>query len=101
MSEAPVVLNVHMQAVPGRERDLEAQLRGLLEPTRKEPGCLAYELHADPENPGKFMFYEKFESQAALDSHLASPHFQKFLVYREAHGDPVASAMVTRWCAIA
>lgn len=98
MSESPVVLNVHMQAVPGREHDLQAQLRGLLEPARKEPGCLAYELHGDPENPGKFMFYEKFESQAALDAHLA--HFQKFVAYR-AQGDPVASAVVTRWRAIA
>ena len=72
MTETAVVLNVHMQAVSGRERDLENQLRALLEPTRKEPGCLVYELHCDPENPGKFMFYEKFKSQAALDLHVVA-----------------------------
>jgi quinol monooxygenase YgiN len=97
MSETPIVLSVHMQAVAGRERDLETQLRALLMPTRNEPGCLAYELHSDPGNPGKFMFYEKFQSQAALDAHLASPHFKRFLAYREAQGDPVDSAIVTRW----
>lgn len=101
MTETAVVLNVHMQAVSGRERDLENQLRALLEPTRKEPGCLVYELHGDPENPGKFMFYEKFKSQAALDLHVSSPHFKKFLDYRSAHSDPVASTVVTKWVAIA
>ena len=97
MNEDAIVLNVYMQAVVGREGDLEAQLRMLIEPSRKEPGCLGYELHVDPESPGKFMFYEKFENQAALDSHIVSPHFKQFLSYREAHADPVASAVVTRW----
>jgi quinol monooxygenase YgiN len=97
MSEAPIVLNVHMQAAAGRERDLEIQLRELVEPTRKEQGCLVYELHIDPENLGKFMFYEKFRNQTALDTHVASPHFKRFLAYREAHGDPVATTVVTRW----
>jgi quinol monooxygenase YgiN len=96
MSDA-LVLNVHMQAQAGRERDLETQLRALLEPTRKEPGCLAYELHKDPENPGKFMLYEKFKDQAALDLHLDTPHFKKFLAYRGAGVDPIATVVVTRW----
>jgi quinol monooxygenase YgiN len=95
-----IVLNVHMKAVPGRERELESELRALLVPTRKELGCLTYELHRDGEDPHRFMFYEKFESQAALDAHIHSPHFQKFLAYRAAGSDPVASADVTRWSVI-
>ena len=101
MSDENIVLNVHMRAVPGRERELESELRALLVPTREERGCLAYELHRDREDPHKFMFYEKFESQAALDAHVQSPHFQKFLAYRAASSDPVAVADVTRWSVIA
>jgi quinol monooxygenase YgiN len=100
MSEIPIVLNVHMEAVPGREKELGIQLRALLVPTRGEPGCIVYELHLDPENPAKFMFYEKFKSQAALDEHVNSAHFQKFLAYRKDHGDPVAVTHVTRWHAV-
>jgi quinol monooxygenase YgiN len=100
MSNESIVLNVHMQAVPGRERELESELRALLVPTRKELGCLSYELHRDRENPHKFMFYEKFDSQAALDAHIHSPHFQKFLAYRATGSDPVAAAEVTRWSVI-
>jgi quinol monooxygenase YgiN len=99
MSDSVIILNVHFVAVPGREEDLGRELRALVEPTRKEPGCLAYELHSDPEDPTKFMFFEKFASQAALDTHVAAPHFKKFLDYR-AKGDPVESATVTRWRAV-
>jgi quinol monooxygenase YgiN len=97
MSEANIVLNVHMEAVPGREKELESALRALLQPTRLEPGCLVYELHGDPEHPGKFMFYERFKSQAALDEHVNSPHFKKFSAYRAANEDPVAVVNVIRW----
>jgi quinol monooxygenase YgiN len=96
MSDGDIILNVHMEAVPGREQDLERELRALLAPTRREPGCVAYELHRDPEDPAKFMFFEKFKSQAALDEHVNAPHFRNFLSYR-AKSDPVAATTVTRW----
>ena len=97
MGAEQVILNVHMEAVPGREEDLARELRRLLAPTRSEAGCLAYWLHEDPEHPGKFMFYEKFVDQAALDAHLKTPHFQQFQDYRQKHGDPVGNTQVTRW----
>jgi len=75
MEDDDVILNVHIEAVPGHEESLADQLLALVAPTRKETGCLVYELHRDWQNPGKFMFYERFASQAALDEHLASPYF--------------------------
>jgi quinol monooxygenase YgiN len=101
MDDTVIVLSVHMDAVAGREQELEKELHALLDPTRNEPGCLAYEVHRDPERPGKFMFYEKFQNQAALDAHLDSPHFRKFVNYRSAGEDPVALVNVTTWSAIA
>ena len=92
-----IALEVHMEAVPGREDELVAQLTALLAPSREEAGCLAYQLHRDPEHPGKLLFYEKFKDQAALDAHLATPHFQKFLAYKAQGQDPVAQVTVNRW----
>jgi quinol monooxygenase YgiN len=97
MSDGHIVLNVHMEAATGREEDLARELRALVAPTRQEPGCLAYELHFDPDTPGKFMFYEKFVDQAALDAHVGSAHFSKWKQYRAAGPDPVAVSHVTRW----
>ena len=62
-------------ARPGREKQLRELLRGMLAPTRAEAGCGLYELYESGAK-GRFYFYEIWESQAALDRHAASPHFQ-------------------------
>lgn len=100
MSEKVLVLAVHMDGAPGREQDLHDQLAALLEPSRQEPGCLAYELQRDPDHPEKLFFYEKFRDQAALDLHLDTAHFRKFAAYRKAGSDPIAQVNVTRWAAM-
>ena len=102
MEDNHVIVNVHMEALPNHEERLANQLLALVAPTRREAGCLVYELHRDPQNPAKFMFYERFSSQAALDEHLASPYFKAFVAYRAAEKpDPVASVVITTWRAIA
>ena len=48
----------------------------MLAPTHAEPGCKLYELYeSDPK--GRFYLYETWESQAALDQHMATPHFKR------------------------
>lgn len=96
-----VILNVHFKAVSGQEEVLFGLLSALIEPTRAEAGCMIYELHRDPEDKGKFMFYERFVDQAALDFHGATPHFQNFVSTRSAGSDPVESVVVTKWKAVA
>jgi quinol monooxygenase YgiN len=96
MTDGPIVLNVRIEAAVGREEDLARELRALLAPTRNETGCLAYQLYRDPENPGAFMFHEKFANQASLDFHVNTPHFKKLQSYRE-QDDPIAHQIVTRW----
>jgi quinol monooxygenase YgiN len=54
--------------------ELKKVCLGLIEPTRKETGCLGYELYQDTTNPGKFIFIENWQSKELLDIHLKSPH---------------------------
>jgi quinol monooxygenase YgiN len=75
----PVTVIASFQARPGKEADLCAALTGLLAPTRKESGCLNYDLHVSADNPGRFLFHENWSSQADLDAHLKSPHLRKLL----------------------
>ncbi len=67
------------QAKPGKENELRAALVGLVAPTRAEAGCINYDLHASPEDPAKFLFYENWASKAALDAHLQNAHVQVLL----------------------
>jgi quinol monooxygenase YgiN len=59
----------------GNEEELRALLQGMLVPTRAEQGCKSYELY-ESDSTGRFYFDETWESAAALDKHIASPHFK-------------------------
>ena len=67
------------QARPGREAELKRALIGLVTPTRKEAGCLNYDLHVLTDDPAKFLFHENWTSQAHLDAHLQSEHIRALL----------------------
>lgn len=66
-------------ARPDTVAKVQTLLRGLLEPTRREPGCLRYTLLCNHADPTDFTFVEEWADQAALDAHLASPHVQAAL----------------------
>jgi quinol monooxygenase YgiN len=77
----PVVAVI--KAKPGKEKALEALLNGVLAPTRKEAGCLVYELFRDKADPRTFVFIESWQSDQALQAHLASPHIQAAMARRD------------------
>jgi quinol monooxygenase YgiN len=66
-------------ARPGKEAELRTALTGLVEPTRKEEGCINYDLHVSTEHPALFHFHENWTSKAHLDAHLQSPHIKALL----------------------
>lgn len=51
----------------------------LVEKTRQEPDCIAYELFVDQKNPGHFVFIEQWPNQAALDAHCRTEHFTRLV----------------------
>lgn len=63
-----------LKAKPGKEAALRQELLNLIPFTRKEPGCVNYDLHVSTENPGHFMFHENWTGKQHLDDHLARPH---------------------------
>jgi len=67
-----------MQAKPGKEDDLRRAVLALIEPTRREDGCVQYDPHVHSSDPSRFVFYENWTSPAHLDRHSASAHIQEF-----------------------
>ncbi len=63
-------------AFPDKVKEAKALLLGLVEPTRKEAGCLQYDLLQNQADPTDFTFVEEWESDEILDAHLASEHIQ-------------------------
>ncbi len=76
MSEKTLRVVAIMKAKPGKESELRALLEALVEPTSKEVGYLRYEMHGNINDPAEFVFIEEWQTEADLDTHLASPHLQ-------------------------
>lgn len=49
-------------------------MSALVNATREEAGCLAYELFQRPDAPHVFQTVEQWTDQAAADAHMATPH---------------------------
>lgn len=62
----------------GKERELEALLLSLIPPTRKEEGCVQYDLHRSLADPKHFIFFEIWESRDHLDKHAQSDHLNNY-----------------------
>lgn len=77
MSGPTVPVVALIRAKRGCEHKVQALLAGLVEPTRREPGCLRYDLHRDADDPCLFVFFESWASRGDLDRHLGSPHVQR------------------------
>ena len=72
----PLTIVAVFEANPGREEDLAHALQNLVAPTLAEAGCLNYDLHRDLEVPGRFLFYENWETRPHWEAHMESDHLR-------------------------
>jgi len=70
-----VVLAVTWMAKVGHESDVAVIFEKLTAESRKEPGCLMYQVHKHKTDPRRFFIYEQYKDDAALEAHRTSPHF--------------------------
>jgi len=73
-----VVLAVTWVAKTGKESETAALFTKLTEESRKEPGCLMYQVHRHKTEPRRFFIYEQYKDDGALEAHRTAPHFLQF-----------------------
>jgi len=54
---------------PGQEDDFLGLMTSVVPKVREEPGNKAYAFHRSVDNSRTFMFYEKYDDEAALAAH--------------------------------
>ena len=79
-----VTLIVILRAREGQETLLEAELRALVSPTRKEDGCLRYDLHRSVDTPGSLLLHEVWATRDAHTEHTHSHHFLRWNARKDA-----------------
>ena len=76
MSDVRLKVVAHVHAKAGKEEELKRVMLSLITPTRKEAGCIRYELYQNKEDPADLTFVEDWESGEALNTHMQTSHFQ-------------------------
>ncbi len=74
---AQVRLIARLVAKQDKREELRKVLHRMLAPTHAEAGNVFYELFESHEG-GRFFFNELWQSQDALDRHMATAHFRQF-----------------------
>lgn len=64
---------------PEYKDDVLKAIKAVVDATRKESGNIFYDVFEDVKNPLKFTFIETWKSQAAIDAHNKSAHFNDFV----------------------
>jgi quinol monooxygenase YgiN len=65
-------------AKPGKAAELEALLRGMVEPCRAEAGNVRWDIWQDRDEPARFVLDELYVDDAAIAAHRASAHFLSY-----------------------
>jgi quinol monooxygenase YgiN len=78
LPKGALTLVVTLRAKEGQHLLLEAELRALVGPTRKEEGCIQYDLHRGADQVGTFLFHEVWESREHHAAHTRTLHFLRW-----------------------
>ena len=75
-------MNIYLSAVfhikENSMMDAIELLKKLVIETRKEKGCIQYDLYEDNRNKGVFFIHENWESNEDLHNHQVSDHMMRF-----------------------
>jgi len=79
-----ITLAVILRAKEGQDLLLEAELKALVGPTRREDGCLTYDLHRGADTGGWYLLHEVWESREHHRAHTQTPHFIRWNARKDA-----------------
>lgn len=78
-----VIVEARVVAKSGKRDAFIKAAQPSIAATRKEKGCMLYELYASTENADALLYFEKWSDRAALDSHMKSAHMAEFAVVKK------------------
>lgn len=76
---ADIIVVTRFQTQAGKEEELYRAARPFLAETRKESGCIAYDVYQNLGDKTFGIFHEIWQDWNAVDSHIHSRHFGSFM----------------------
>ncbi|MBE0428061.1 MAG: antibiotic biosynthesis monooxygenase [Nitrospirae bacterium] len=86
--DTKILVTLRMIVQPERRSDLLETMRGMLEPTRVERGCLSYRFYEDVEDRNTFFLLEEWNTQKDLESHIRTDNQRRLLALMDLLSEP-------------
>lgn len=75
----PVLVIARARVLPAERDRFLAAARDCIAATRREQGCLGYDICESLTDPGFFLSVESWEKRSDVDRHMQQAHLQAFL----------------------
>ncbi len=83
-----IIVTLRMTVRPGKRHDFAESIRGMIEPTRVERGCISYCFYEDIENKNTFALVEEWKTRADLERHVRTDNYRKLLALMDLLSEP-------------
>jgi quinol monooxygenase YgiN len=74
-----LLLTAYIEVAPAERETISAALAKVITATRAEDGCHEYGCYEDTQQPGRYVFIERWRDKVALDRHMATPHMAAWM----------------------
>lgn len=78
-----IAIEAKLEVQPAKRQEFLEATKTLIERSRMEAGNISYDLFQSIEDENVFMMIEKWEDQAAIESHNTSAHFGQFVAFAQ------------------
>ncbi|MDN4524508.1 putative quinol monooxygenase [Fictibacillus fluitans] len=89
-----IAVPAELKAKSGKEQQTLDVLLEVMRHSRKEEGCLLYNLHQAQDDPQTFMLYELWSDQQSIDRHIETAHYK---AYRSSIEPLLHDRQVMKW----
>ena len=74
-----LLLTAYIEIAPADRHAIRTALATLIPATRSEEGCEEYGCYEDTQQPGRYVFVERWRDRTALDRHFGAPHMAAWM----------------------
>ena len=82
----PFAVVVKAEIEPDRMAEFLDMIKNNAEQTRKEPGCIRFDVLRSQDAPNEFFFYELYKDESAIDYHKLQPHYNSWAEFKASGG---------------
>ncbi|HJZ04526.1 MAG TPA: putative quinol monooxygenase [Patescibacteria group bacterium] len=83
-----IITTLRIKVRPEKRDEFLKTVRGILEPTRVEPGCIRYQFYQDIENENAFILVEEWETKEDLDRNIHRENYKRLMVLMDLLSEP-------------